>query len=189
MPAEGVICRENDPGTACRVRDMTDEMIRMLGRAVPSALFLAAVEEAVRGDLAAREIPDRACLLLLLGGALAGLTGEMPLWWGGAALTWAERAAGCICVSLPMLLLDLRVPGAFGGGDVKLAAAGGFFLGWKSMACAGAVAVLTGGAAAAFLLLVGRRKLRDGMAFGPCLCLGMAAGYLWGGPMAGWFAG
>ena len=74
MPAEGVICRENDPGTACRVRDMTDEMIRMLGRAVPSVLFLAAVEEAVRGDLAAREIPDRACLLLLLGGALAGLT-------------------------------------------------------------------------------------------------------------------
>ena len=56
------------------MRDMTDEMIRMLGRAVPSVLFLAAVEEAVRGDLAAREIPDRACLLLLLGGALAGLT-------------------------------------------------------------------------------------------------------------------
>lgn len=40
-----------------------------------------------------------------------------------------DRLIGALIVSVPMLVLALIVPGAFGGGDIKLMAASGLFLG------------------------------------------------------------
>ncbi len=37
----------------------------------------------------------------------------------------ASRLLGALCVSAPMLALSLLIPGAFGGGDIKLMAAAG----------------------------------------------------------------
>ena len=39
----------------------------------------------------------------------------------------ASRLLGALCVSAPMLALTLVIPGAFGGGDIKLMAAAGLF--------------------------------------------------------------
>ncbi len=43
-------------------------------------------------------------------------------------ITIGQRLIGMVCISVPMLLLAIAVPGAFGGGDIKLMAAGGLFL-------------------------------------------------------------
>lgn len=42
-------------------------------------------------------------------------------------ISLVSRLIGVVCVSIPMLLLTLAVPGAFGGGDIKLMGACGAF--------------------------------------------------------------
>ena len=44
----------------------------------------------------------------------------------------ADRLIGAAAAAGPMLILALVKEGAFGGGDIKLMAAGGFFLGWRA---------------------------------------------------------
>lgn len=56
-----------------------------------------------------------------------------------------SRIIGIFAVSVPLLLLTLAVPGAFGGGDIKLMAGCGLFLGAKLCLLSLAFAVLTGG--------------------------------------------
>ena len=63
-------------------------------------------------DWRTRIIPNRFHIfILLLGMVQLFLVPEHGLW---------ERLTGMLLVSVPMLLLTLAVPGAFGGGDIKL---------------------------------------------------------------------
>ena len=55
------------------------------------------------------------------------------------------RVIGCFAVSVPMLLLTVLIPGAFGGGDIKLMAAAGILLGAKLTGTAFFFSVLAGG--------------------------------------------
>ena len=63
-----------------------------------------------------------------------------------------DRLIGALIVSVPMLLLALVIPGAFGGGDIKLMAVSGAFLGTGPVVCAMFFGLLTGGAYGAFML-------------------------------------
>ena len=134
---------------------------------------------------ATQEIPDElnaalgvfALVFVLAQGALHG---------GWAALA-ARHIAGALCVSVPMLLLCLAVPGGFGGGDIKLMAAAGLLLGWSQAFVAAFLAVLSGGGYAAYLLARGRAGRRDHIAFGPFLCAGIAAALFAGDAAAAWY--
>ncbi|MDD3796686.1 MAG: prepilin peptidase [Lachnospiraceae bacterium] len=98
----------------------------------------------------------------------------------------AKRLIGLAVVSVPMLLLSLAIPGAFGGGDIKLMAAAGLLLGWKLTLVSMFLAVLTGGYG--IYLLAGKKKGRkDHFAFGPFLCIGMTAALLWGQALLDWY--
>ncbi|HJB90301.1 MAG TPA: A24 family peptidase [Candidatus Eisenbergiella merdigallinarum] len=88
----------------------------------------------------------------------------------------AERLLGAVAVSAPMFFLDLIRPGAFGGGDVKLMAAGGVMLGAQGIWLAFCLALLPGGIYSLFLLISGRGR-KSVFAFGPFLCAGMAAAW------------
>lgn len=100
-----------------------------------------------------------------------------------------SRLIGFFCVSLPLLLITLAIPGAFGGGDIKLMAACGFFLGWKLTLFAFFVAVLGGGAYGVWLLATKKKGRKEHFAFGPFLCAGMAAAVFIGNPVIDWYAG
>ena len=76
--------------------------------------------------------------------------------------------------------LYIAARGGLGGGDVKLAAGLGLWLGWEAAIVAVWTAFLLGGAAAAFLLLTGRKGRHDGIPFGPFLAVGGYVGYLAG---------
>lgn len=93
--------------------------------------------------------------------------------WG--QLAWHEALIGFVCVSIPMVVIDLIIPGAFGGGDIKLCAACGVLLGWRGIIEAIVIAVLAGGLYGAMLLLVRRRSARDVFAFGPFIACGVLA--------------
>lgn len=160
----------------------------LLGLSLPAltALLACAVLYAIAcHDAATQEIPDE--LNAALGAfALVFVLAQGVLHGGWAALA-ARHIAGALCVSVPMLLLCLAVPGGFGGGDIKLMAAAGLLLGWSQAFVAAFLAVLSGGAYAAYLLARGRAGRRDHIAFGPFLCAGIAAALFAGDAAAAWY--
>ncbi len=88
--------------------------------------------------------------------------------------------SGAAAGGVPLLLICILSGGGIGGGDIKLAAAGGLWLGWQGAFLSLALASWTGGAVAAFLMLSGRRGRRDAVAFGPFLSLGIGMSFFFG---------
>ena len=103
----------------------------------------------------------------------------------------AARLIGAVSVSVPMLLMCMAIPGAFGGGDIKLVFVMGLYLGWKLLLTGVFLAFLIGGIQAFYLLLSGKAKAGEGahMAFGPALCVGMIIAMFWGNGLLSWYFG
>lgn len=99
----------------------------------------------------------------------------------------SARIIGLFSVSVFMLALAIAVPGAFGGGDIKLMAVMGFYLGWKYILTAFFIAILTGGMWGIYLLAVKKKKGKDQFAFGPFLCIGIAVTIFCGEPLLEWY--
>ena len=89
-----------------------------------------------------------------------------------------ERIVGMFIVSLPLLVIALVVPGAFGGGDIKFMAACGIFLGWERNLYAFFWALLLAGIYSIWLLLIKKSGRKTSFAFGPFLCMGMCLSFL-----------
>lgn len=88
--------------------------------------------------------------------------------------TIAERLIGVVCISVPLLIITLIVPGAFGGGDIKMMAAVGVLLGWKGTVMAFLIGLLLGGIFGAFVLATKKLGRKEHFAFGPFLAIGIA---------------
>jgi len=123
-------------------------------------------------DFNTSEIPD-SLWIALIPFAIASV-------WLMPGVTWLSHIIGIFTIALPMLLLSLFIQGAFGGGDIKLMAVCGLFLGWRLTLVAFFIALVFGGCYAAFLMLSGRRKRGEHMVFGPALCLGVAISIYFG---------
>lgn len=104
-------------------------------------------------------------------------------------ITIVQRLIGAVCVSVPMLILAILIPGAFGGGDIKLMAAAGIFMGWKLTLISTALGILFGGAYGIAVLVTKKLDRKDHFAFGPFLCIGMALGLVFGEQMLDWYIG
>jgi len=102
---------------------------------------------------------------------------------------FTDRLIGLFVVSVPMYVLCLIIPDAFGGGDIKLTASMGFYLGWKQVLIGVYLSFLIGGMEAVYLLTVKKFRKEDGthMAFGPALCLGMWIAMIWGNSLIQWY--
>ncbi|MCL2095737.1 MAG: A24 family peptidase [Oscillospiraceae bacterium] len=148
----------------------------MMGFIITLGVFVILAAIAVI-DFKTMEIPDSLILALLPFAVMsARVFTEINIW---------ERAAGFFVISLPMLIISLLINGAFGGGDIKLAAACGFILGWKNMLAAFSIALLLGGVYAIYLLLSRKAKKGAAIAFGPYLCAGICLAMLYGGEIGG----
>lgn len=76
-----------------------------------------------------------------------------------------------------------------GGGDVKLAALIGVFLGWQDVLLTLILASLSGGLIGVILILLKLKKRRDYIPFGPYLCLGALVALFFGKKIIGWYLG
>lgn len=94
------------------------------------------------------------------------------------AVNIVERGVGMLCVSVPLLLITLIVPGSFGGGDIKLMAAGGLYLGWRGTVHAFVAAILLAGIYCIGMMAAGRMNRKSQIALGPFLCLGIVIAML-----------
>jgi len=102
-------------------------------------------------------------------------------------IRFMQRVIGMAAVSLPLLIIAMLVPGAFGGGDIKLMAASGLFLGWKLNLIALFLAIISGGGYGIYLLAAKKKGRKEHFAFGPFLCVGMAVSFLWGERLFCWY--
>lgn len=134
--------------------------------------FLGMLTVVALVDIDTMEIPNGFVLTILVIGLVSVVT--VP----GISLT--QRLIGLVSVSLPLLLITLIIPGAFGGGDIKLMGACGLLLGWKMNLISLFLAVLTGGFYGMYLLGTRRKGRKEHFAFGPFLCVGMFISLFWG---------
>ncbi|WJS92101.1 prepilin peptidase [Microbacterium testaceum] len=138
--------------------------------ALAAAVFAVASVGLVVVDVRTHRLPDAVVLSALV--VVAGLLTAEALRVGDT-----PRAVGVVggagATFAVALALHLGRPGAFGGGDVKLAALVGAPLGWygpEAVASGLLIALLLGGVAAAGVLLAGGRRVQ--IAYGPWLLLG-----------------
>lgn len=132
-------------------------------------------------DLETLLIPDR----ITLPGIVVGLA--MQLYPSIRGLLGG--LLGCLLAGGIFYLIALASRGGMGGGDVKLAAMLGAFLGWQLVLVAIFAGVLAGGVTGVLLLLLGRKGRKDPVPFGPFLALGGLVAALGGEPLLAWYLG
>ena len=153
-----------------------------LSRELGVALVLLAALVALTGiDLRRQILPDVITLPGIVAGFLANLaTGRV---------TWIDSLLGIGLGGGLFLLIILVSGGGMGGGDMKLGAMLGAFLGWKVALLSVFVAVLPGGVLALVMLASGLRGRKDPIPFGPFLAFGGVVGLFWGERLVTWYVG
>lgn len=95
---------------------------------------------------------------------------------------FAAAGAGAL-----FLLIAIVSGGGMGGGDIKLAAMMGAFLGWPRIAVGLLFAFTLGALAGVLLIAMGRRTRKDPIPFGPALAVGGVIALLWGQAITLWY--
>jgi leader peptidase (prepilin peptidase)/N-methyltransferase len=146
------------------------------------AVVLLAALIAITGiDLQHQLIPDAITLPGILVGLLLNLaTGR---------ISWVESVIGILVGGGLFVAIILVSRGGMGGGDLKLGAMLGAFLGWKALLFALFVAIVLGGVVGTVLLVTGLRGRKDPVPFGPFLAAGGAMALFWGERAFGWWIG
>lgn len=148
---------------------------------VIAAALLSALVAITVIDLRYQIIPDA----ITLPGLLAGLVASLA----SARVTWLESAGGILLGGGLFVAVIVLSRGGMGGGDLKLGAMLGAFLGWKALLVALFVAVLLGGASAVALLASRKLARKDAIPFGPFLAVGGAVALFWGDALVAWYLG
>ena len=151
---------------------------------VVAAVLLAALIAITAIDLRLQIIPDAITLPGIIVGFLANLA-TLRVSWVDSAIGIAVGGGIFWAILEGSLLLTGRE--GMGGGDVKLGAMLGAFLGWKVALLSIFLAVLLGGVVA--LMLLGSRITgrKDPIPFGPFLAAGGAAGLFCGERLVTWY--
>ncbi|XCP84542.1 prepilin peptidase [Roseburia hominis] len=150
-------------------------------RALAAFVFFAVLTVVAFVDMETKEIPNGLVVIAEVVGALSILFfPEIPI---------LDRGIGIVCVSVPMLAFTCAVPGTFGGGDIKLMAACGVFLGWKYSLLAIVLALALAGIYCGILLVIRKGGRKTQISFGAFICLGILVAFLWGEWILKWYFG
>ncbi|WP_242868875.1 prepilin peptidase [Desulfotomaculum copahuensis] len=132
-------------------------------------------------DLEHYLIPDRIIIFALAGGVIINLFTR--------DLTFLSVLLGLAAPAAFLLLLAVASRGGMGGGDIKLAAVTGLFLGWPLGLLAVFLGCLLGGLVGAVLLLSRIKGRKDAIPFGPFLACGAITTILGGQQILNWYLG
>jgi leader peptidase (prepilin peptidase) / N-methyltransferase len=130
-------------------------------------------------DIQHQIIPDAITLPGIVAGVLANVATRH--------VSVIESLLGVVLGGGVFLVIILVSGGGMGGGDMKLGAMLGAFLGWKVALLALFFAVVTGGGLAIVLLAFGIRGRKDPVPFGPFLALGGAVALFAGEGLLRWY--
>ena len=127
---------------------------------------------------------------IILDGMLALLAGAgliLQLWTGEVG--WVNMLIGVAVGGGLLLFLAVISRGGMGGGDVKFAAALGFWLGWTGILLGLFIGFVSGGVISLLLLVTGIRGRKDFIPFGPFIALGAWITLLYGRKILDWYLG
>jgi leader peptidase (prepilin peptidase)/N-methyltransferase len=151
---------------------------------VVALVFLAAMIAVTAIDLEHQIIPDAITIPGILAGLLASVaTGRLA---GLDSVLGVLVGGGIFWVILQASLVFTGREG-MGGGDIKLGAMLGAFLGWKVVLLSIFLSVVLGGALALVLLALKVTGRKDPIPFGPFLAAGGVVGLLWGQGLVTWY--
>jgi len=142
-------------------------------------LLLAALVTIAAIDLEHQVIPDAISLPAIAAGlALSFVT---------PSRSWIDSLLGiAVGGGIPFAVIVLS-RGGMGGGDMRLGALIGAFLGWQGAALALFMAVVLGGVVATVLLIAGRKGRKDPIPFGPFLACSAVMSLFWGNAVLRWY--
>jgi leader peptidase (prepilin peptidase) / N-methyltransferase len=146
---------------------------------VTAAVLLSILIAITSIDLQHQIIPD----VISLPGIVAGVVANLA----SARVPWIDSILGIVIGGGTFLVIILASGGGMGGGDMKLGALLGAFLGWKVVLLTIFIAVILGGALAVALIASGLRGRKDPIPFGPFLAAGGAVSLFWGERMVRWY--
>ncbi|MCR5655192.1 MAG: prepilin peptidase [Lachnospiraceae bacterium] len=169
--------------TPCRFSTVLDisldfSFYKLLGLLTVFAMF-AMLDLVLLVDARTMEIPNIFNYIIFGISVFSMLT--MP------GIGWLSHLIGFVCTSLPLFLITLAIPGAFGGGDIRLLAATGLMLGWKLAVLALFIGIVTGGLYGLFMLVTKKLKRGDHFPFGPYLCFGVGIAAVAGTDIINWY--
>ncbi len=128
-------------------------------------------------DLEHHLILDDTTLPLAL---LGGIRSAAAAFTAGTFAPLPDNLLAALGGGLVLFLLALLTRGGIGGGDIKLIAALGLWLGTLHLTHVVCSGFLLGGGAALFLLVTGRKKKKEFFAYGPCFTLSALVSLLTG---------
>jgi leader peptidase (prepilin peptidase)/N-methyltransferase len=179
-------------------------LVGQFGVGVPTLLyfvFYSALVVLAFIDLEHQILPD---VITLPGIPLGLLLALLPEVMASTGLPWAQTwpllkptlvssavglaVGGGLFWLVAFLAEALLKREGMGGGDIKLAAMIGAFLGWKQLLLTILLATLSGSVVGILLLILGRKGREDPIPFGPFLSLGAFLSLLWGDLLIGWYA-
>ena len=146
-----------------------------------AVVFLAALVTITVIDLRHQIIPD----VITLPGIGVGLVASVA----ADRVSWLQSVVGILVGGGLFVLVIVLSRGGMGGGDLKLGAMLGAFLGWQALLVGLFVAVMLGGLSAVALLASRRLARKDAIPFGPFLALGGAVALFWGDAILAWYLG
>ena len=149
------------------------------GDFIVAAVLLATLVVVTAIDLQHQLIPD----VITLPGILVGLVANLAI----GHVSWLDSVIGIVVGGGLFLVIILVSRGGMGGGDMKLGAMLGAFLGWKALLFALFAAIVLGGVVGVAVLVAGLRGRKDPIPFGPFLAVGGAMALFWGERIVAWW--
>ncbi len=140
-----------------------------------TALFLLLLVACACADINQGIVPDLLIILIAVLGVINFTVVE-----GVTAHGLINRLIAAVCASVPMLILALLIKGAFGGGDIKLVAAAGIYLGLSLVITGSLIGFLLSGLYGIYLLVFKKAKAKSRIKLAPFLAYGLAVAALFG---------
>lgn len=128
-------------------------------------------------DLREKRIPDGLVFLIVV-------LGIISLFYGQSI--FSALLGGVIYFSI-LFLIHLAFPEGMGWGDVKLAGALGFFLGWQRALLAFLLSFVGGAIIGIILIVLGIKGRRDPIPFAPFMAGGAIIAFFWGEGIINWY--
>lgn len=116
-------------------------------------------------DLYKKKIPDLFCGIIFVIGVISIFFIK--------DIRIVDRLLGVFVISVPMLIVSSVFQRSFGGGDIKLMASGGMFLGVKLVTVSAILGLLIAGIYIVIAKISKNKDIGRGIALAPCISIGM----------------